>query len=835
MNAQEKKAHALTVEETEHYLHTSSDGLSEQEFRKRQKMYGKNVLEEEQRSSFLIFIRQFKSPLIFILLAAAFISICLKEITDFFVITGIIFINAVIGFWQELKAEASLDSLRKKTETKNMVIRGGKMRLVPSSDLVPGDLLVFYQGEVVTADIRLTDSAGLMVDESMITGESVPVLKNHTSILEEKALPFEWSNTLLSGSTVVRGRGHGIVVRTGRHTYLASIEEKAKEPAPPTPLQTSLASFVKKYVGFIFCLLGAMAILGTVQGRPPLELFYLLLASLVSAVPEGLPIVITLVMMRGALLLQKKQVLVRDLPSVETLGSTTIIATDKTGTITEGRLLVQDTYTKDVAKIKQIGVLCNDSREGLGDPLDVALVDWVENAQDIRTLFPKKWELSFDSSLMFMASIHEIDGKEVLYVKGAYEALREKALNTPDLKEFDTAFHAFLKKGYRVIAFAESLKPSQDPSQWRLNIVGLIGCIDPPKNGVREAVAAAKRGGIHIIMITGDHPDTALAIAKEVGIWKPHDLILTGRELETLSDDQLLTRLQKTTVLARILPEHKYRVVTLLQSQKEIVAVTGDGVNDIPALKTAHIGIAMGSGAEASKSVARMILVDNNFTVIVQAIQNARVIAANVRKVIYYLVSTSIHELSLLFLSILCGMPICLSAIQILWINFVTDGVMDKTFPFAKEEGNVMKKPPQKVENAFFDHFQRRNMFSFGLIQGGFCFALYYLIFPRYSFETVSTILFTSVVMSQWANALQAQKEKEPFLCHIKRSFSINPVVFLALPIAFFLQCSVIYVFPSLFSSVPLSLEQWGYPLLCFSFAFVLVETRKWVDKLCHW
>ena len=825
-----QKIHTWSIEETKNRLKTSNSGLTELEVHKRQSLYGKNTLEEETLSPVLLLVRQFNSPLIFILFAASLISLFLREFTDFFIVIGLLVINGVIGFWQEWKAQASLASLKKLTETKNIVIRGGKRKLIPASELVPGDVVVLHQGEVVTADVRLIECLGLLTDESLITGESTPILKNLEQFPSEDSLPFEWTNMVLTGSTVVRGKGHGIVVRTGKDTYLASIEEKAKAPAPPTPLQMALRSFVKKYVLLILTFLGIMAAFGSMQGRSFIELSYVLLACLVSAVPEGLPIVVTLVMLRGALLLRKQQTLVRDLPAVETLGSTTVIATDKTGTITEGRLSVQDVYTQDLPKLQQIGALCNESKEGLGDPLDIALVEWAKNAYDLQVRYPKKWELPFDSTLMLMATIHTIEGGNTLYVKGAYEVLREKASNTSELEAFDAASHVFVKKGYRVIACAESRKAVTDPKEWQLHIVGLIGFIDPPKKGVHGAVLAAKKAGLHVIMITGDHPTTAQTIAQEVGIWKQHDLVLTGKEIEILSDDELLEQLKKTTVLARILPEHKFRVVQLLQKQKEIVAVTGDGVNDIPALKAAHIGIAMGTGSEAAKSVSQMVLVDNNFSVIVDAIRNARVIATNLRKVIYYLVSTSTQELVFLLFSILSDMPLCLSAIQILWLNLVTDGILDKTFPFLKEEGNVMKQAPQNVETTFLNPQQIKSILFFGLTQGGGCFALYYFLYPIYPFETVSTMVFTSMVLSQWANALQAQKEREPFFHNIKLSFTINPHIFLAMIVSLLLQCSVLYIFHPFFNTVPLTITQWVSPIMIFCFAFFLIELRLWID-----
>jgi Ca2+-transporting ATPase len=393
----------------------------------------------------------------------------------------------------------------------------------------------------------------------------------------------------------------------------------------------------------------------------------------------------------------------------------------------------------------------------------------------------------------------------------------------------DEAFHDMLKKGYRVLAFGESLHTVRDPSQWKLQIIGLIGFIDPPKKGVHQAVISAKRAGVHVIMVTGDHLLTAQSIAHKVGIWGPNSVVVGGKEVASLSDAQLSEKLLHATVLARILPEHKYKIVKLLQAQMEVVAVTGDGINDISALKAAHIGIAMGDGAEAAKSVSQMVLTDNNFSVIVDAIKNARVIAANIRKAIYYLVSTSIHELIFISLSIISGMPICLSAIQILWINLVTDGIIDKTFPWAREEGDVMRVPPKRLGKAFFDSSQIKRISFFGITQGIFCFLQYYYLLPHHQTQTVSTLMVSSLVFAQLANGIQAQKEDEPFFYNVRNSLTINPSIFIALFLCSILQGASIYLFPSLLSSVPISFDLWVYPLYSFLFSFASVETYKWI------
>lgn len=823
--------HALSIEETFKRLESSPQGLNSEEVEKRQKQFGKNVLIEEKISKFKIFLRQFNSGLIYILFAASLVSALIGEWTDFLVINGIILVNGLIGFWQELKAESSIAALKKMTESKNQAIRDGKFIHIASSELVPGDYVIFHEGEVVTADIRLTDSSGLMIDESPMTGESAPIVKDHTVILPENNLPYELGNILLAGTIVVRGSGYGVVAKTGAKTYLASIAEKAKEASPETPLNKALSFFTRRYVILLIATFFLLGVVGYLQGRDVVDIGYILLAALVSAVPEGLPIVLTLVMVLGALALSKRQALIRYLPSVETLGSVTIIASDKTGTITEGKLIVKEVYSQEPEKLKMIAALCNDSHDGSGDPLDVALSKWVEGYDGIRDGHPRSWTHSFDTRLMLMATANKINDTEELLIKGAFESLKEKVENKDELKELDGAFTSFLEQGLRVIAFgAGKWENNHDPASWKIKIIGLVGFLDPAKEGVKEAVIAAKKAGVRVVMITGDHPMTAKAVAKEVDIWSENDQILTGKEIEEFSDERLLEALKTTTVLARILPEHKYRVVKLLQQSKEIVAVTGDGVNDVPALKAADIGIAMGSGTEAAKSVSKMVITDNNLRIIVEAIRNARVIACNIRKVIYYLISTSLQEVLLIALAILSNLPLPLVAIQILWINLVTDGVLDKTFPFAKEEGDVMTEKPRRPEKQFFDLAQMIRILTFAVVLGLLCFFLYTYLIGAYSVEMVSTIIFTSVVVAQWANGVQAQKESEPFFKNVLRSFTINPFIFLGLALGIVLQCSILYFVPTLFHSVPMDLEHWRYPLLVFLVAFGFVEIRKWIE-----
>lgn len=822
--------HACTIRDIEDCLSTRSQGLSDSEAQECLRHYGRNVLHEDKTSRLVIFLRQFNSILVYILIAAAIISLLVSDIKDFIIILFIIGINAVIGYWQELRAEASLDALKKLTESRATVIRGGEQRTIPSAELVPGDCVILSEGDLVTADIRLSASSALTVDESSLTGESLPVIKDHTAVVAKGAQPYELKNSLLSGTSVVRGSGRGYVVRTGRGTYFASIAELARERSPDSPFTKAIGYFSKRYIALllvIFALVGTTALL---QGRPMGEIAYLLVAQMVSAVPEGLPIVVTIIMVVGALALSKKKTLVRYLPAVETMGSATVIASDKTGTITEGKLAVHDVFALDRNALMTAAALCNDARDGRGDPIDVALAAWVDGYAMIREHNPRRWEYPFDTRRRLMATANVVGGEERFYVKGAYEELKKHADNTAALGELELQINAMAGRGLRVLAFGAGQWLSEDPAHWKFSIAGIVGFIDPPKESAAEAVRVAQKAGIRVLMITGDHPLTAREVARSVHIWKDGNRLLTGPEIEAMNDAELAAALKQTAVLARILPEHKYRVVKILQEHGETVTVTGDGVNDVPALRAADLGIAMGSGTEAARSAAKMVIVDNNLSVIVDAIRNARVIVDNIRKVIYYLVSTSVTEIILISTSVAAGLPLPLLPIQILWVNLVTDGVQDKTFPFIREEGDVMRRHPVPPSLQFFDLRQIRRIVTFGLVMGSIGTLLFMHLLGIYPYELVVTIMFTSVVCFQWFNGLQAQMEHEPYLLDLKKSLTINPYIFYGIAAGILLQLCAIYALPGIFGTVPLAPEHWVYVLGMSLAAFFLVEGIKWLE-----
>ncbi len=428
------KAQSLTADETARALATSLEGLTKSEADNRIKIYGRNILEEEETSKLKILLRQFKNFLVYILFAASLLTLIMGEWTDFIVIVFIILVNSLIGFWQELKAETSLRALKKLTESKVKVIREGQTLIIPSSELVPGDYVAISEGDLITADMRLSDSKGLTVDESTLTGESLPVLKDHSIILPPNTLPYELKNLLLTGTAIVRGSGKGFVTKTGVNTYFASIAEKAKGSSPISPLTKAIRYFTNRYIILLLSLLSIVGIIGFLQGRELSNIAYTLVAQLVSSVPEGLPLVVTVVVTVGALALSRKKTLTRDLPSVETLGSATVIASDKTGTIIEGKLAVKEVHALDLENLKVGVALCNEAHDKKGDPIDVACARWVEDFKEIRNRYQPLWTYPFDTKLRLMATINNVNGTRKLFVKEAYEELKKMAITSDKLK-----------------------------------------------------------------------------------------------------------------------------------------------------------------------------------------------------------------------------------------------------------------------------------------------------------------------------------------------------------------------------------------------------------------
>lgn len=824
---------AKTIDHLYDRLKTSREGLDVNEADQRLEKYGPNSLTSEERSKISMLIGQFASPIVLILIVAALISLLMGHTKDSIIIAAILIINALLGFYQELKAETSIRALQRLTENHVRVVRNGIVTTLPAHVIVPGDIILLGEGDLVPADVRLIESYALEVDEAVLTGESLSREKNAETLASEDAPLYERHNTLFSGSSILRGKTVALVYATGAMTVIAKIAEAAQQRSPDSPLTKFIHRFSKQLLISIVVILTLLGIISVFQGRSFEEMISFLIAQLVSAVPEGLPIVITLILAIGAFRLSRHKVLVRHLPSVESLGSATLIATDKTGTVTEGILSVKETYPLNKEELFRCAALCNDSHDGVGDSIDVALSKWLgEEFDSLQQSYSRIFDHPFDPNTRMMATVNRIEGEPKLYIKGAYEALMALNENSPqELEQLQKVHDEMATLGLRVLAFGTSDHHWEEPDHAPVQIVGLIAFADRPKADAASAIAQAKDAGIRIIMITGDNPITAQVIASEVGLSQPNETVLTGQQIDVLSDEELIERLSHTSVIARAMPENKYRIVQLLQKQGEIVAVTGDGVNDVPALKAADLGIAMGNGTEAAKASSKMVLVDNNLSVIIDAIRQGRVIADNLRKVILYLLSTNLSQIILISMAILLGYPLPLHPTQIIWINVVTDGTCDKTFPMCSEEGDVMKQKVRLINKQFFDRPMLLRLVWFAFSIASVTMIMFaYLLKTDYSYDEVVTVTFTTVVAAQWLNALLIQKESEPFLKNIRRSITINPWLWGGISLGIVLQGVALFVIPEWFHVVSPDAQMMGYVGIALVAIFILEEGYKWME-----
>lgn len=826
-----------SIDEVLKLLETSIHGLTEEEVKRRLSKYGLNTIKLEEETLLRIFIRQFSSPLILILIVASLIALYFGEIKDFFFIIGIVIINGAIGFYQEYKAKTKIKELLKLTIPKVEVIRKGVVKVISAEELTVGDIVIVREGDVIPADMRFIDTNNLLVDESLLTGESIPVEKDAEVILPPETPMYERKNIGFSGTIVSRGIGKGVVYAIGIDTEMGKIYSKVQIKERETPLKRAISKFSKKLIFTIISLLSFIFILGILQGRDIEKLIMLIIAQLVSAVPEGLPIAVTVALVVGAVILYKKKVLIRQLYAVEGLGSATFICSDKTGTITENRLKVKEIFSLEKDKDNLVLALCNDSDIERGDPLEIAMLEYLEdNGEDyidLRRKFPRVWLYPFDTKLKFMASINRVGDRDFLFVKGAFESLEKLSNNTEDLNLLRNIHDTMAESGLRVLAYGYTQIDGipENILEVRIKIIGLIGFLDPPKESAVEAVKLAKQAGIKVMMLTGDNIKTAMAVAKAVGIHEEGKIALQGFELNNYSDDELKDILKNVSVIARVTPEDKYRVVRILQKSGEEVVMMGDGVNDMPAVKAADLGIAVNEGTEATKSVAKMVLLERDLMVIVDAIRVGRRISHNLRKVILYLVSTSIGEIILLSLAFLLKLPQPIYATQILWINLITDGIQDKPLALSREERWLLNLKPQVFSRWFLDKFQLFRIISFASFMAVVNISIFvYLLNSGFTVEKAVTIVFNSVVFSQWAHGFQAIRE-EPFFYKPIENFKINPYIFfIILFVGFPIQFFGVYFLSDFIHTVPLEFEDCIYPIFVFFLCFLFLEIRKWIE-----
>ena len=669
-------------------------GLTEEDAKKRLEKYGKNVIEEGKKTSPLkIFLNQFRDPLVYILLAAAGISAVVGEVTDFALITVILLLNGVFGFIQEYKAEKAIEALKKMATPRAKVVRNGRTVEIPATELVPGDVVILEEGDAVPADIRLVEVRGLTIDESLLTGESAPVVKTCEALPEETALA-DRGNMAYMGTLVVKGHGKGIVVATGMQTEMGKI---AREISESEDKKTHLEEELEKLGQFLTkTVLGIVVVTAAVLliHNPTMEgLLNAILTSVslaVAAVPEGLPAVVTITLALGVRQMAKRQALVRKLKAVETLGSVDVICTDKTGTLTYNRMKVVE-YIGDKEKMAEIGYFCHSLDEnGKGDPTEMAIYEWARKFGEFSG--KKVDEIPFDSQRKRMTVIVERNGKKYAYMKGAPEiVLSLCSLSVGERKKLAKRAEDLASRGLRVLAMAWKEYDGGDAEE-SMTFAGFVGLLDPPREDAVEAMKTAMSAGIRVIMITGDHAKTAEAVARIMGL---EGRTVTGEELDRMSDEELLDIIEDVAVFARVSPHHKPRIVEALQKKGHIVAMTGDGVNDAVALKRADIGVAMGSGTEVAKEAADMILLNDSFATIIAAVEEGRRIFNNIKAFVIYLLSANMGEVVAVFFGSLMGY-IVLRPAHLLWMNLLTDGPPALAISADPAPEDIMKRPPRK-------------------------------------------------------------------------------------------------------------------------------------------
>ena len=747
-----------TIEEVEEELNTTSDkGLSNEEIEKRREKYGLNELEAKKKKSLLQkFLDQFKDFSIIILIIAAIVSGIVgvaegEGVTDTVIILLVVLLNAIIGVTQESKAEKSLEALQKLTAHASKVIRNGKLEVVPAKDLVPGDIVVLDTGDYIPADLRIIEAVNLKSQESSLTGESVPVEKNTEKIDDIETGLGDRLNMLFSSSLVTYGRGKGIVVETGMTTEVGKIAVMINQAEDQTtPLQNKLNKLGKTLgiAAIVICIV--IFAVGLLQGKAVIDMFMTAVSLAVAAIPEGLVAVSTIVLAIGVQKMVKKNAIVKKLPAVETLGSATVICSDKTGTLTQNKMTVEKIFInsktedlenvnvdEDVNKLVYANMLCNDTKianDGTltGDPTETALVDMAFKLKFDKSVYekmPRLQEIPFDSDRKLMTTVNEINGKYIVFTKGGVDELLNRCnsyLENGDIKNNLENYIPVIKKhnedmakealrvlvcGYKELDHKPEDKDIETLEE-NLTFIGMVGMIDPPREEAKKAVEKCKTAGIKTVMITGDHKITATAIAKKLGILENEDEAITGHELEKMSDEDLEKNVRHYSVYARVSPEHKVRIVKAWQKNGEIVAMTGDGVNDSPALKTSDIGCAMGVvGTDVAKEAADVILTDDNFATIVSAVEEGRRIYDNILKVIQFLISCNVGEVIVLLLETLFAplmaktfgisdvtMIQLLLPIHILWINLVTDTFPALALAFDPANRDVMDRKPIKKD-----------------------------------------------------------------------------------------------------------------------------------------
>ncbi len=837
-------------------------GITEEEAEERTKKYGANKLQDKPKETLLVkFIKQFNDFMIIILIIASIVSAGIstiqgeKDYIDSIIIIGIVILNALMGVIQESKAEKSIEALKEMTPPKAKVVRDGIVNEINAEKLVPGDLIILEAGNYVPADCRLIESYNLKIEESSLTGETEAVLKDAEMICKNDIPLGDRLNMAYMASIVVNGHAKAIVTDIGMNTKVGKIANMIiQDEAPETPIQRKLSQ-VGKTLGIVclaICLI--IFLIGLIKNIEPMEMFMTSVGLAVAAIPEGLPAIVTIMLSIGVTKMAKKNSIIRKLPAVETLGSSSVICSDKTGTLTQNKMKVVEIKSVDANLATKLTSMCtdcdityvNNNMKVSGEPTEVALVNnGLLNGFNKIELYkesPRINEIPFDSSRKMMTTIHKIGNKYRVITKGAPDVLLEKCIKQIDSvmgktvslqkQNIQQQNLQMAKKALRVIAVAykdiEQL-PSKIDS---LNIendlifVGLIGMIDPPREGVKEAVKTCKKAGIKTVMITGDHIATATAIAKELNILGIRDKAITGQELDQIPQSQLEKEISKYSVFARVTPEHKVRIVKAWQKTGAVVAMTGDGVNDSPALKNADIGIAMGkNGTDVAKNASDMILTDDNFVTIVEAVKQGRNIYDNIRKAIHFLIATNIGEIVTIFMGLVLGLKSPLLAIQLLWVNLVTDSLPAIAIGLEPPDKNIMSRKPVDSRKGIFADGLWNKIIVEGIMIGMLTLVAFSIGNKYFGIEVGRTMAFVAIGVLELVHSFNIKSEQSLFKVGIfENKFLIGSFI-----LGIFVQTIVVVVpeLATIFKLVPLNQMQWGITLAISALPIPIMELQK--------
>ena len=853
--------HTKNIKEVEKELRTNiKTGLGDKDVLIRQDEFGKNKIEEGKKESLLVkFINQFKDFMIIILIIAAIISAVVSYLEgtgDYFdsiIIIAIVIFNGIMGLIQEAKAEKSIEALKKMSAPVAKVRRNGKIFTVNGEDIVPGDIVILETGNYIPADIRLINTYNLKVEESSLTGETEAVEKDENEIFSDKKISLgDMRNMVFAGTAVVNGHAEGIVTNIGMNTEVGKIASMIiTNEAPQTPIQKKLSE-VGKVLGIACVVICALIfVIGVIKKISVVEMFMTSVGLAVAAIPEGLPAIVTIILSIAVTKMAKRNAIIRKLPAVETLGSSKVICSDKTGTLTENNMKVVE-IIGNKNKILEYGALCCNCEinEGVveGEPTEVAIVkEAVKEKQN--KILPRICEIPFDSNRKLMTTVNELEnGKYRIITKGAPEILlgicdyyeennTVHDMNSTFLSKIKNKNEKMAEKALRVLGVAYldvDIMPkeiSADFLEKGLIFEGLIGMIDPPRKGVKEAVLACRRAGIKTVMITGDHITTAKAIAKDLEILRGRELAITGQELDKISDSKLEKEIMNYSVFARVTPEHKVRIVKAFQKTGAVVAMTGDGVNDAPALKKSDIGIAMGrKGTDVAKNAADMILNDDNFVTIVDAVKQGRNIFDNIKKAIHFLIATNIGEIVTIFVGLLLGVKSPLLAVQLLWVNLVTDSLPAIALGLEPPEKDIMNRPPRDSRKSIFADGLMGKIVVEGFMIGMFTILAFFIGNRYYGIEVARTMAFISLGMLELIHSFNVKSEESIF----KVGLFENKYLLGAFGLGTVLQLGIIFV-PSLaeiFKLTQLNTTQWLITIAISIAPIIIVEIQKKFNEL---